>query len=241
MERKEVYRFILAAFRNNAQAEVFLRAQPEYGDRLANAIPNPRVNREEFAFEMADRLARWGYAEQFIAAAKAAGHDVGQIRTVPSALAAAIQRDGILNLPVDAWDQALRWILRVANRTHRVEEVDALLMLPRTDEVRDRIAELLKPYDEDVDTSEPPKIGVYWAGDGRSLVIYWEGTFTPGRYAQATFGPPVVLDHVTSPGAVTIAWCEGARGSSARGKGWSHWLDVPRAFGVLLAQAIVVA
>lgn len=80
VERKQLYRFILGAFRSNEDVERFLRDQKVYGDKLANAVPSPRVDREEYAFEVADRLVRWGYSSDYLEAVLA-DEDLGlQVR-----------------------------------------------------------------------------------------------------------------------------------------------------------------
>lgn len=67
-ERKPLSRLILKAFQSNGAADAFLRAQDGWGARLADAVPDPRQSREEYAFEMSDRLVRWGYAAEFLRA-----------------------------------------------------------------------------------------------------------------------------------------------------------------------------
>ena len=68
IQRKPIYDLILATFRNNEEIEHFLRDQPEWGDKIANAVPNPRIAFEEYAWETADRLVRWGCAVDYVGA-----------------------------------------------------------------------------------------------------------------------------------------------------------------------------
>lgn len=68
IERKQLYRFILGAFRSNEDVAEFLSKQPLYGEKIVNAVPSPRVDREEYAFETSDRLVRWGYSGDYLEA-----------------------------------------------------------------------------------------------------------------------------------------------------------------------------
>ena len=66
--RKSLYTDILIKFATNDDVDTFLRAQDGWGAKVANSVPNIRVAREEYAWETADRLVRWGCALDFVAA-----------------------------------------------------------------------------------------------------------------------------------------------------------------------------
>lgn len=86
IERKQLYRFILGAFKNNGAVEEFLRNQPVYGEKIANAVPDPRTDREEYAFEVADRLVRWGYSSDYLEAVIADAATTHAIRSQAKAM-----------------------------------------------------------------------------------------------------------------------------------------------------------
>jgi hypothetical protein len=68
IEHKQLYRFILGAFKDNEAVMRFLNKQPDYGEKLVANIPNPSTDREDYAFHAADRLVRWGYSGDYLEA-----------------------------------------------------------------------------------------------------------------------------------------------------------------------------
>lgn len=96
IERKQLYRFILGAFRSNEAVMEFLSKQPLYGEKIVNAVPSPKVDREEYAFETADRLVRWGYSGDYLEAVIA---DAATTATVRDQAEAMLGRTGIPPAP----------------------------------------------------------------------------------------------------------------------------------------------
>lgn len=150
---------------------------------------------------------------------------VPDARPAPAGLLAAIQRSGRLHIPLGG-AAALRWIVRLIGGDGDAADIIADAM--EGDRIQDALDLAHKAAGEDY-------ISSVIADDGR-LSIRWDGQWTTGRWASAT----VWRD--PTPGCADldaiIAWDEGDRDDDPRrGAGWSRHLDLPRAFGHLLAAA----
>lgn len=153
---------------------------------------------------------------------------VPDARPAPAGLLAAIQPSGRLHIPLGG-ATAIRWIVRlIGGAPQDADTIASAMEDGRLDDARDAAH---KAAGEDFTS---------WVlvEDGR-LSIRWDGQWTSRRWASAT----VWRD--PTPGCADldaeIAWNEGERDDAPqRGAGWSRHLDVPRAFGQLLASATPV-
>lgn len=158
-------------------------------------------------------------------------------RPVPGGLAMAVQAVGALSIP-DSTGAALGWILRLGGASRGWADIRALIERTRTLHNLETIVSIIN--DEHSTEINPPHLSVHWDGSADGpIVLLWVGHITPGRWAMLSILPMVqdVSGGWASQPAV-IAWDEGERRPDAQG--WSRWLDIPRAFGAALADAIEV-
>lgn len=171
------------------------------------------------------------------AMASAIQDDTPARRIVPRGLEAAIQPSGALSIP-NATGAALGWILRLGGAGSAWTDIRRHLGWPPVRHTIDAIVAAIEAaHGED---SAPPRLTVHWDGTPTgAVVLRWEGHWTPGRWASASFAPPVLdVRGVSVEPPVVVEWDEGSREPGS--EGWSRWLDVPRAFGRLLAGALEV-
>lgn len=154
---------------------------------------------------------------------------VPDARPAPAGLLAAIQPSGRLHIPLGG-SAALRWIVRlIGGASQDASAIGAAMEEGRLDDALRLAGEA---------AGEGYYVSVSSDAAGR-LTVRWDGQWTSRRWASAT----VWRD--PTPGCAdidaTIEWDEGeVTNPASRGAGWSRHLDVPRAFGQLLASATPV-